>query len=142
MARNEPILYPDAIRIRQPKQEFLGLGPHVDSGSLSRWADPSYLSTYAAIFAGSPEDYDPYEAEHRKNADMAMWPGGAHGTVFRTFQGWTALTPCAPGEGGLMLVPDVKWVTAYMMLRPFFVAPVDGEAWEDGEKWTLSDETR
>ena len=33
VAQCEPILYPDALRIRQPGQEFLGLGPHIDGGS-------------------------------------------------------------------------------------------------------------
>jgi hypothetical protein len=33
-AQFDPVLYPDALRIRQPGQEFLGLGPHIDGGSL------------------------------------------------------------------------------------------------------------
>lgn len=135
-AQNEPVLYPDGLRIRLPGQEFFGLGPHVDGGSLCRWADEEYLKTYDAVLSGKPEDYDPYETEHRKNANMAMFPGGAQCSVFRAFQGWTALTPCKPGEGGLMLVPNVKIVTAYMILRPFFKMPEDG-SWEDSEKWEL-----
>lgn len=135
----EPVLYPDAVRIREPGTEFLGLGPHVDGGSLCRWADPEYLRTYDAIFAGRPEEYDPYDMAHRKNANMSMFPGGAQCSVFRGFQGWTALTPAGPGEGTLMLVPDVKVVTAYMMLRPFFKMPEGEDAWRDPEKWEFDD---
>jgi hypothetical protein len=137
--QHEPVLYPDALRIRQPGQEFLGLGPHIDGGSLCRWADEEYCKTYDAILSGRPEDYDPYEMQNRKNANMSMFPGGAQCSVLRTFQGWTTLTPCKPGEGGLMLVPNVKLVTAYMILRPFFKEPDDGD-WENAEKWNI-DET-
>jgi hypothetical protein len=137
-AQNEPILYPDALRIREPGQEFLGLGPHVDAGSISRWANPSYRNTYNKILSGQPEAYDPYDLTHRRYANAAMFPSGVHCTVLRTFQGWTALTPCGPGEGGLMLLPDIRDATAYMMLRPFFKPPKDGQ-WRDAEKWELDE---
>ena len=137
--QSEPVLYPDGLRIRKPGQEFLGLGPHIDGGSLSRWADPEYRKTYHEIFSGNPEKYDPYDMAHRKNANSAMFPGGAQCSVMRAFQGWTALTPCKPGEGGLMLLPDIKTVTAYMILRPFFKEP-DGD-WERPEDWQLDHET-
>ncbi|KAH7418461.1 duf1479 domain-containing protein [Cadophora sp. MPI-SDFR-AT-0126] len=138
-AQSEPILYPDGLRIRQPGQEFLGLGPHIDGGSLSRWADSEYRKTYHGIFSGHPERYDPYDMAHRKNANPAMFPGGAQCSVMRAFQGWTALTSCKPGEGGLMLVPDIKTVTAYMLLRPFLKMP-DGD-WTKPEDWEIDDET-
>lgn len=138
MKQSEPVLYPDALRIRQPGQEFLGLGPHIDAGSLSRWADPDYRKTYHKILAGDPEHFDPYDLSHRRDAKPGMFPSGVHGTTLRTFQGWTALTPCGPGEGGLLLVPDVQVVTAYWMLRPFFKSPDDGD-WEDPARWTLDD---
>jgi hypothetical protein len=136
--QNEPILYPDAVRVRQAGQIFLGLGPHIDGGSLCRWADEEYCQVYDAILSGRPEDYDPYEMEHRKNANMSMFPGGAHCSVLRTFQGWTALTACKPGEGGLMIVADIKIVTAYMILRPFFKAPENGN-WMEPENWELDE---
>jgi hypothetical protein len=139
-AQCEPILYPDALRIRQPGQEFLALGPHIDGGSLARWADVEYRSTYDAILSGSPEKYNAYNMAHRKNANPAMFPSGAQSSVLRTFQGWTALTPCKPGAGGLMLVPDIKVVTAYMMLRPFFVKPEEG-GWINPDFWKVDEET-
>lgn len=137
-AQTAPILYPDALRIRAPGQDFLGLGPHIDAGSLSRWADDKYCATYSKILSGLPEDYDPYDLTNRRDAKPGMFPGGAHSSVLRTFQGWTALTPCAPGEGGLMVVPDIKTATAYMILRPFFKEPEDGD-WQDPEKWSIDE---
>ncbi|RDW82988.1 hypothetical protein BP5796_04479 [Coleophoma crateriformis] len=137
-AKYDPILYPDAVRIRAPGQEFLGLGPHIDSGSLVRWSDRSYRQTYAAILSGSPETYDPFDMAHRQYARTDLFPGGAHSSVFRSFQGWTALTKCESGKGGLLLLPDIKTVTAYMILRPFFTAPKE-EEWRDAEKWTIDE---
>lgn len=68
-------------------------------------------------------------------------PGTAHSTVFRSFQGWTAFSPAAPGEGSLMLYPNVKWQTAYLLLRPFFTPPEDPEDVLDASKWTFDAET-
>ncbi len=138
-AQSAPILYPDGVRIRQQGQDFLSLGPHIDAGSLCRWADSEYRKTYHHILAGHPEKYDPYDMAHRKNANPAMFPAGPHSSVLRTFQGWTALTPGRPGGGGLMLVPDIKTVTAYVILRPFFTAPVVG--WQSPENWDLDEES-
>ncbi|EFX04056.1 duf1479 domain containing protein [Grosmannia clavigera kw1407] len=140
IAQTDPILYPDALRIRQPGQDFLGLGPHIDAGSLSRWADVEYRKTYEKILSGRPEDYDPFDLTHRKNANPGMFPSGANSSVLRGFQGLTALTTCAPGEGGLMVLPDIKTATAYMILRPFFKAPEDGDR-RDPEKWEIDSET-
>lgn len=39
-----------------------------------------------------------------------------------------------------MLVPDIKTVTAYMILRPFFTAPADGD-WKDPEKWEIDEKS-
>jgi hypothetical protein len=39
-----------------------------------------------------------------------------------------------------MLVPDIKIMTAYMILRPFFVSPEDGD-WRDPELWKVDEET-
>ncbi|EXJ80599.1 hypothetical protein A1O3_06882 [Capronia epimyces CBS 606.96] len=143
-AQCEPILYPDALRVRQPGQDFDGLGPHIDGGSLSRWADDEYRHTYHKILSGHPEEYDPYDLSHRRVAKPSMFPGGAMCTVLRNFQGWTALTECSPGEGGLMVMPDIHLATAYMILRPFFKDPRhkdtdQGNDWKDPEKWELDD---
>ncbi|KAI1617398.1 duf1479 domain-containing protein [Exophiala viscosa] len=136
-----PVLYPDALRIRQPGQDFLGLGPHIDGGSLVRWCDGPYSLTYSRILSGKPEEYDPYDLTHRRAANSSLFPGGAQCSVLRGFQGWTALTSCAPGEGGLMLLPDIQAVTAYMILRPFFKPPPEECDLLDPESWTIDTET-
>lgn len=125
------------MRIRPPGVAFRGLGPHIDAGSLSRWADPTYQSVYAAVFSGHPELLDNYDLTARKSADQAKFPGNAHSRVFRSFQGWTALTSAGPGEGSLMLYPNVKWAMAYVMLRPFFRAPECDDDIMDATKWTF-----
>ncbi|KIW54106.1 hypothetical protein PV05_06490 [Exophiala xenobiotica] len=139
----EPLSYADGVRIRPPGIPFRGLGPHIDAGSLCRWADPVYQSFYSAVFSGHPELLDIYDLTMRKDANQAMFPGSAHSRVFRSFQGWTALTSAGPGEGSLMLYPNVKWTIAYLLLRPFFRAP-DSDSEEDvrdAGKWTFDPET-
>ncbi|KAF5963193.1 hypothetical protein FBULB1_13566 [Fusarium bulbicola] len=137
----DPLVYLDGIRDRAPGQPFLGLGPHIDAGSLCRWADPTYRKVYDEIFSGRPEDHDAYDLEARRNADQELYKGLAHSTVLRTFQGWTALTPTAPREGTIMVYPDVKTVIAYLLLRPFFSPPKDPDQTMDAKKWTFDDST-
>ena len=66
-----------------------------------------------------------------------MFPGSAHSRVFRSFQGWTALTSAGAGEGSLMLFPNVKWTIAYLLLRPFFQPPESGDDIMDASKWAF-----
>jgi hypothetical protein len=134
----EPLLYSDGIRDRPPGQAFLGLGPHIDAGSLCRWACPQYRKAYAAIFSGTPENHDAFDLEIRKNAQQSLFPEGtAHSKVFRSFQGWTALTRAAASEGSIMLYPNVKAVIAYVLLRPFFAPPTKPDEVMDASKWTF-----
>ncbi|KAM0329456.1 hypothetical protein ACHAQA_004765 [Verticillium albo-atrum] len=137
----EPLMYHDGIRDRAPGQPFLGLGPHIDAGSLCRWADAGYRKVYDNIFAGRPEEHDCYDLGLRKLANQEMFPGMAHSAVFRSFQGWTALTPTAPREGTIMVYPNVDSAIAYMLLRPFFAPPSDPADVMDAEKWTLDTTT-
>lgn len=137
----EPLSYTDAARIRPPFQEFLGLGPHIDAGSLCRWADPKYRKVYDAIFSGHPEKHDAYDLGARKDADQFLFKAQAHSAVFRAFQGWTALTPAAPSCGTLMLYPEVTNVVAYMVLRPFFAPPANPADVMDASKWTFDAES-
>jgi hypothetical protein len=133
----EQLSYADGVRIRPPGIAFRGLGPHIDAGSLARWADPTYQSVYSAVFSGKPEELDNYEMSVRQNADQAVFEGGPHSRIFRSFQGWTALTGAGPGEGSLMLYPNVKLSVAYLMLRPFFKAPASEADIMDASKWTF-----
>ncbi|KAH7171318.1 hypothetical protein EDB81DRAFT_837801 [Dactylonectria macrodidyma] len=135
----EPLIYLDGARDRPPKQVFLGLGPHIDAGSLCRWADPTYRESYGHILAGKPELHDPYDLGARKNANQELYPGLAHSSVFRSFQGWTALTKAAPREGSLLIYPNVSTAIAYVLLRPFFTPPSQPEDVMDAEKWTLDE---
>ncbi|KAI1098594.1 DUF1479-domain-containing protein [Jackrogersella minutella] len=137
----EPLSYTDATRIRQPGQAFLGLGPHIDAGSLCRWADPQYRKVYDCIFSGNPELHDAFDLGIRKNANQFLFKANAHSVVFRSFQGWTALTPAAPSAGTLMLYPNISSVIAYVVLRPFFSPPANKEDIMDPNKWTLDHES-
>ncbi|KXH36132.1 hypothetical protein CSIM01_10641 [Colletotrichum simmondsii] len=133
----DPLVYYDGVRDRPPRQEFLGLGPHIDAGSLARWADVAYREVYDNIFSGKHELHDPYDLSLRKVANQELYPGVAHSSVFRSFQGWTALTRTAPSEGTLLVYPNVATVIAYMVLRPFFRPPVDSADIMDATKWNL-----
>jgi Protein of unknown function (DUF1479) len=133
----EPLLYSDGIRDRPPRQQFLGLPPHIDAGSLSRWADKSYRDAYHHIFSGKPELHDAYDLNARKDADQYLFPGVAHSRVFRAFQGWTALTSAAPRAGSIMLFPHVQMAVAYVLLRPFFRPPESGDVM-DASKWAFA----
>ncbi|KAF2805433.1 DUF1479-domain-containing protein [Mytilinidion resinicola] len=133
----DPLLYVDGVRIRPPKSQFLGLGPHVDAGSLCRWADPDYRRAYGKVFGGLPEEHDCYDLDARKDANQMLYPGDGQSTVLRAFQGWTALTRTAPREGTIRLFPNVKWQIAYVLLRPFFSPPADSAKVMDAEAWTF-----
>ncbi|KAF6816748.1 DUF1479 domain protein [Colletotrichum plurivorum] len=137
----DPLVYYDGVRDRPPRQDFLGLGPHIDAGSLCRWADEAYRQVYCNIFSGRPELHDCYDLGLRKAADQELYPGPAHSSVFRSFQGWTALTRAAPNEGTLLVYPNVAAVVSYVMLRPFFRPPNDPRDLMDATKWTLDDAT-
>lgn len=41
-------------------------------------------------------------------------------SVFRSWQGWLAMSNTGPGEGTLRLFPDILLSNAYLLLRPFF----------------------
>ncbi len=106
--------YADRVRRRRPGDDTLGLSPHMDSGSYERWTDAAFQKIYAPIFAGNWEDYDPWKAAHR--TQTKEYPSPAVCSMFRTFQGWTALTAQGPDDGTLRLVPTSGGM-AYVLLR-------------------------
>jgi hypothetical protein len=132
-----PMAYADAMRMRPPGQDFTGLGPHIDAGSLCRWGEPAYRKIYEKIWAGKPDEFDAFDFKWRKLGDPAYYPGDSQSHVVRAFQGWTALSPAAPHEGSLQLFPDLKYGIAYVMLRPFFRPPSNPADVMDAEKWSL-----
>lgn len=134
---SEPLIYLDGLRDRAPGQEFLGLGPHIDAGSLARWVDSAYRHVYHEVFSGRPEQLDIYDLGLRKDAKQDLFEGIAHSSVLRTFQGWTAFTPTRSGEGTILVYPNASWAIAYVMLRPLLCAPEDPDQIMDATKWTI-----
>lgn len=106
--------YADRTRRRAPGDNTLGLSPHMDAGSYERWVDPAFRQIYAALLAGQPDAYDPWRAAYRTQTREFESP--AVSSMFRTFQGWTALTAQGPGDGTLELVP-VADAIGYVLLR-------------------------
>lgn len=106
--------YADRTRRRQPGDTTLGLSPHMDSGSYERWCDPAFQAIYGAIFSGEFEAYDPWKAAYRTQTREFSSPAVC--SMFRTFQGWTALTAQGPGDGTLSLIPIANSI-GYFLLR-------------------------
>lgn len=106
--------YADRTRRRAPGDTTLGLSPHMDAGSYERWVDPAFQKIYANIFAGDLDSYDPWRAAYRTQTREFSSP--AVSSMFRTFQGWTALTEQGPNDGTLQLLPIANGI-AYVLLR-------------------------
>ena len=51
-------------------------------------------------------DYDPFNAQFRDQTEEISSAAVSH--VFRTFQGWLALTEQGPSDGTLQLIPIIK----------------------------------
>jgi Gig2-like len=108
------VTYADRVRRRQPGDKTLGLSPHMDAGTVERWIDPGYQSVYRNVFAGDWRGYDPFDGTHR--LETREIPSPAVASVFRTYQGWTALTRQGPKDGTLRLVPVAEGIS-YVLLR-------------------------
>ena len=120
------VIYPDRIRRRPPGTTSKGLGAHTDSGALERWLLPAYQQVFAAVFNGKPEEYDPWNAAHRTEVEEYSVDNTTKCSVFRTFQGWTALSDMLPGQGLLHVVP-IPEAMAYVLLRPLLDDVPDDE---------------
>ena len=107
-------VYADRIRRRPPGSTSLGLSPHCDGGSVERWLDESFRRVYRHVFSGNWRDYNPFDAAGR--LDTREIPSPAVCSMFRTFQGWTALTRQGKGDGTLQLIPIANSMV-YMLLR-------------------------
>ncbi|MEX0447352.1 DUF1479 domain-containing protein [Xenorhabdus sp. SGI246] len=134
------MIYPDRIRRRPPGTTSKGLGAHTDSGALERWLQPDYQNVFRKIFTHQFTEYDPWDAAYRPN--VHEFDSTTRCSVFRTFQGWTALSDMLIGQGLLHVVP-VPEAIAYILLRPLLndvpedelcgVAP--GKALPISEQW-------
>ena len=111
---NRELLYADRVRRREPGDDSLGLSTHCDAGSFERWTDEAYQKIYDSIFSDKFENFNPFDAKYRNETIEFEAPAVAH--VFRTFQGWTALTRQGPNDGTLQLIPIAKGI-AYILTR-------------------------
>jgi hypothetical protein len=111
---NRECAYADRIRRRPPGAVGLGLSPHADGGSVERWCDPSFHEVYREVYFGDVNAYNPFSARGRTRTNEI--PSPAVASVFRSFQGWTALSAQGPGDGTLRVVPIAKGM-AWMLLR-------------------------
>ncbi|MGE9553068.1 DUF1479 domain-containing protein [Erwinia amylovora] len=137
---NRIVSYADRIRRRPPKSTSLGLSPHVDGGSLERWLDENFRHVYRHIFSGNWQQYNPFDGEGR--TEVREFASPAVCSMFRTFQGWTALTPQRRQGGTLNLLP-VANAMAYILLRAIqddvpeddLCGAAPGRALSVSEKW-------
>lgn len=106
--------YSDRVRIRQPLDQLHGLAPHVDSCSMEAWfSQKSVDRTYATLLNGHWEAFNAFDAVGR--VSTLRKPHEDSVGMFRTYQGWLALTAQGRDCGTLQLVPSSRCV-AWMFL--------------------------
>ena len=101
------------MRRREPGDSTLGLSPHCDAGSVERWIDRVinlFIQKYFLMILKIMIHLMQTIGIPRRNESPAV----SH--VFRTFQGWVALTEQGPGDGTLQLIPIAKSM-AYILTR-------------------------
>tara|TARA_B110001454_G_C12695578_1_gene424224 strand:- start:21 stop:1250 length:1230 start_codon:yes stop_codon:yes gene_type:complete len=111
---NHDYVYADRIRRREPGDITLGLSPHIDGGSFERWVDSAFQKVYGSVFNGDCPAYDPWKAAYRTQTREYKSPAVC--SMFRTFQGWTALTSQGPSDGTLSVIPIAN-AMSYILLR-------------------------
>ncbi|KAK1221694.1 hypothetical protein PQX77_015524 [Marasmius sp. AFHP31] len=132
-----PLSYADRFRIRHPGGNFQALPPHVDGGTIERWEDPAFRSCFNDILSGNWRSHDPYELGGRLSARTSIYHRGSQTSIFRSFQGWLAMSKTGPKRGTLRVYPDVLLSNAYLILRPFFRSTVgpDAEDYLKPDNW-------
>jgi hypothetical protein len=116
--------YPDRVRRREPGATSRGLATHVDTPICGGWRIAENQHVLAPLLTGGLDAFDPWSPAHRTGAEVES-PVGC--TVFRTFQGWTALSEMHPSDGVLHLVP-IPVAATYRA-----VAGLAGELGVDGD---------
>jgi hypothetical protein len=101
-APDTDIGYPDRVRRREPGAVSKGLAAHADSPSVGGWRIAENQVVFGPLLTGGLAAYDPFDATGRTGPRVES-PVGC--TVFRTFQGWTALSDMHPDDGVLHVVP-------------------------------------
>jgi Gig2-like len=99
---DQDIGYPDRVRRREPGAVSRGLALHADSPSVGGWRVAENQAVFASLLTGGLGAYDAFDGANRTGARVDS-PVGC--TVFRTFQGWTALSEMHPEDGVLHVVP-------------------------------------
>jgi len=132
-----PLTYADRFRIRHPGVQWDTHPPHIDGGAIERWEDPAFRKCFEDILSGEWRKHDPYALEGRLSARSSLYGRVGQATVFRTFQGWLAMSETEPHQGTLKVFPDVLLSNAYIILRPFFRPLVSVESKEilDVNNW-------
>ncbi|KAH9847534.1 DUF1479-domain-containing protein [Lenzites betulinus] len=137
-----PLTYADRFRMRHPGVGWNSFPPHIDGGSIERWEDQVFRGCFAEILSGDWRAHDPYDLRNRVNARSSLYKRPNQATVFRTYQGWLALSETGPNEGTLQVFPSVHLSNAYILLRPFF-SPRDEKSAESFDpadwKFDISD---
>lgn len=113
MDPDRDIGYPDRLRRRAPGVPARGLPPHSDAVSSGGWRLRENQRVFRSVLAGDFDAYDPWDAAHRTTSEQEP---AALSSVFRTFQGWTALSEMRPVDGVLHLIP-IPTAAAYMLVR-------------------------
>ncbi|KAK7461877.1 hypothetical protein VKT23_008311 [Stygiomarasmius scandens] len=134
---NTPLTYADRFRIRHPGVAWDAHPPHIDGGAIERWEDPAFRTCFEDILSGNWRQHDPYGLSGRLNARASLYERPNQASIFRTFQGWLAMSETAPTQGTLKVFPDVLLSNAYLILRPFFrpLVPVDSKEILDAKNW-------
>ncbi|KAL0945418.1 hypothetical protein HGRIS_000910 [Hohenbuehelia grisea] len=132
-----PLSYADRFRIRRPATHWPVHPPHIDGGAIERWEDVTFRTCFADILSGNWRAHDPYDLKGRLDARSSLYNRPNQSTVFRTFQGWLAMSETAPTEGTLKVFADVLLSNAYIILRPFFrpLVSMDSEEVLDAGNW-------
>jgi hypothetical protein len=105
--------YPDRIRRREPGAVAKGLASHADSPSVGGWRLAENQKVFAPLLTGGLDAHDAFDAAYRTGRKVES-PVGC--TVFRTFQGWTALSDMHPHDGVLHVVP-IPWAVGYRLVH-------------------------
>ncbi|KAF4613742.1 hypothetical protein D9613_008102 [Agrocybe pediades] len=134
---NVPLTYADRFRIRKPGLGWNFHPPHIDGGTIERWEDTHFRRCFEEILNGNWRNHNPFELEGRLDARSSLYGRPNQSSIFRTFQGWLAMSETAPTQGTLRVFPDVLLSNAYLILRPFFtpLVPIDSEDIYDGKNW-------
>ncbi|KAF7330194.1 DUF1479-domain-containing protein [Mycena venus] len=134
-----PLSYADRFRIRHPGVQWGRHPPHIDGGAIERWEDENFRACFTDILSGAWSKHDPYALEPRLEARTSLYRRPNQSSVFRTFQGWLAISKTGPGQGTLKVFPDVLLSNAYIILRPFFrpLVPLDSKEILDAKNWAF-----